>query len=93
MAEAAEHPLVKAALATFPGATITDVRELGTPVPDPLAADPVASDPLVPAPEIIGEIVAEDMFVPEDGPSSDPDDPGPFGGYAGDDGEGPDFDD
>ena len=33
-AEAAEHPMVKAVLETFPGATITDVRGVGTPAGD-----------------------------------------------------------
>lgn len=33
-AAAAEHPMVKAVLETFPGATITDVRSVGTPAGD-----------------------------------------------------------
>ncbi|MQA66132.1 MAG: DNA polymerase III subunit gamma/tau [Alphaproteobacteria bacterium] len=57
---AAEHPLVKAALATFPGAKIVDVR--GGPVP-------AAEEPPPPDPESYGDM-DHDLIAPDDDSSA-----------------------
>ena len=53
--EAAQHPLVKAVLAAFPGATIDEVRDLGGQSTAPEATEQTGEISNADLPEIIDE--------------------------------------
>ena len=56
------HPLVKAALAAFPGARIVEVRG---------GADAATAEPPLPDPDAYGEM-DPDMIIPDDAPGDGP---------------------
>ena len=60
--QAADHPLVKAALAAFPGARIVEVRG---------GADAATAEPPLPDPDAYGEM-DPDMIIPDDAPGDGP---------------------
>jgi DNA polymerase-3 subunit gamma/tau len=92
LAAAAEHPLVRAALAAFPGATIAEIRDRGG-VAEPALEPPAEAAPPIEEipPALPGDHpLADHRF---EGPALDADDPGPFGDYPMEDGEPAEFDD
>ncbi|HWK44845.1 MAG TPA: DNA polymerase III subunit gamma/tau [Stellaceae bacterium] len=77
LAEANTHPLVRAALATFPGATIMEIRERGAPV----AAEPGIAGI---APDVSAINPGTEPTTLDEAPM-EADDPGPLAAYSVDD--------